>query len=307
MVPTTATAFVTSATGTQGQAVARQLLRIGWAVHATARNMDAPIVNELQALGVEFSAGDWSDETALTAAITDCSHLFLNLAPGMATFSSEVPPAKRILAIAQASGVTHIVYSSGMSVDKPEEREFYDPNSVVAKALGWKKEIEGLVRTAGFETWTILRGGSFMANFLQPKVRMYPGLVETNTWTTAMEPTTGIPLVDTDDIGKFVVAAFCDPAKFHKKEISIAGEVITPDEVMQQLGEANGRDMRNVFLTDEEIEAQRATNIFVVAQLMFRDLDKCVDLEETRSWGIPLGTFKEFLKRESKAVKETYP
>jgi uncharacterized protein YbjT (DUF2867 family) len=270
--------------------------------------MDAPIVRELQGLGVEFAAGDWSDETALTTAITGCSHLFLNLIPSMAaTFSSEVPHAKRILAIAKASGVKHIIYSSGMSVSNPEEREFYDPNSLVAKALGWKKEIEGLVRTAGFETWTILRGGFFMANFLQPKVRMYPGLVETSTWTTAMQPQTRIPIVDTDDIGKFAVVAFCDPARFHKKEVPIAGEVLTPDELMQQLGEANGRDMRNVFLTDEEIEAQRATNIFVAGQLMSRDLDKCVDLEETRSWGIPLGTFKEFLKRESKAVKETYP
>lgn len=329
MSSTAPTAFVTSATGTQGFAVARQLRALGWAVRATARNTDSPAVHALQALGVEFTRGDWADEAALRTAAAGCSHLFLNLIPSLATssseapgaekildvakgaslvnFNSEVPHAERILAVARAAGIKHVVYSSGVASNEAEKLGFYSPDNPVAKAMGWKKEVEGLVREAGFETWTILRGGFFMANFLQPKVRMYPGLLETSKWTTAMTAQTRIPMVDTDDLAKFVVAAFLDPARFHAQEIAVAGEFLTPGEAMTQLGEANGRDMCHVCLTDEEIEAQKAMNVFIVAQLMSRDMDKCVDLDKVKSWGIPMCTFRQFLEREEKALKETYP
>lgn len=307
MSTSSTTAFVTAATGTQGEAVARHLRAIGWTVHATARNMDAPVVHSLQSLGVEVTPGDWEDEAALTAAIAGCSSLFLNLMPKLADFTSEVPHARRILAIAKAAGVKHVVYSSGLSVNNPEKRAYYIPDSMPAEVLGWKREIEGLVRAAGFEAWTILRGAFFMPNFLLPKVGMYPGLRETNKWTTALTAETRMPMVDTEDIAKFAVAAFLDPGRFHRQEIGIASELRSPDELMELLGEATGRDMRAVFLTDEEIEAQKDTNIFVVAQLMSRDLGDCVDIDEATSWGIPLGTFKQFLERETKALKETYP
>lgn len=308
MASNASTAFVTGATGTQGTAVARQLHAIGWTVHATARDMEKPIVKELQALGVKFTPGDWADEAALTAAIAGCSHLFLNLMPNITNFSSEVPYAKRILAIAKDAGVRHVVYSSTIAADGLEEREFYVPGTIVAMVTGWKREIEGLVKAAGFESWTILQGAYFMPNFLQPKVSMFKGLVETNTWTSAMTPQTRIPMVDTDDIGKFAAAAFQDPSRFHARKIGLASEFLTPGEVMQQLGEAAGRDMRCKFMTEAEIEqAQKASDPFVPGQLLMRDVDKCVDLDEVRSWGIPLGTFREFLEREKRGVRETYP
>ncbi|KAH7169940.1 hypothetical protein EDB81DRAFT_638038 [Dactylonectria macrodidyma] len=302
------TAFITAATGAQGLAVARQLRGLGWAVRTTARNMDAPAVHQLQALGVEVMAGDWDNETVLTTVILGCSCLFLNLMPNLATFSSEVPHAKRILAIATAADVKHVVYSSALSVKNLGQGQYYIHDSPVARAHGWKQEIEALVRGAGFETWTILRGGFFMVNFLAPKVNwMYPNLVQTNTWTTAYTPEVRMPMVDVEDIAKFAVAAFRDPARFHQQEIEIASELLSPDQIIQQLGDASGRTMRNVFLTSEEVEEQRDTNMLVTVQLMSRDLDKCVDFAKVKSWGIPLGTFQQFLKREHNWVRETYP
>ena len=269
--------------------------------------MDAPIVHELQALGVEFTPGDWANEVALTAAIAGCTRLFLNLIPNLADFSSEVPHARRILAIARAAGVRHVIYSSGLSVQSPETRALYDPDSPPGKAMAWKREVEELVKAGGFAHWTILRGGFFMTNLLAPRVMMYPGLAETHVWTMAYTPETRLPLCDTEDIAKFAVAGFQDPARFDRKEISIASESWTPEELMAQLAEANGKDMRCRFLTEEEIETEKKEDMFVTAQLISRDMSKSVDIEAVKSWGIPLGTFKGFLKRESKAVKETYP
>ncbi|KPM46235.1 hypothetical protein AK830_g362 [Neonectria ditissima] len=308
MTTNTPTAFVTAATGAQGMAVARQLRSLGWTVHTTARNMDAPAVRELQSLSIDVVSGDWDDEDVLASALSGCSHLFLNLIPNLATFSSEVPYAKRILAIAKTAGVKQVVYSSALSVKGLQQRQYYHPDNPVSKAHGWKQEVEALVQAAGFETWTILRPGFFMVNFLAPKVNMmFPDLVRTSVWTTAYTPEVRLPMTDMDDIARFTVAAFQDPVRFHQQVIEIASEVLSPGEIMQQLGEVNGRDMSAAFLTDEEVEAQKATNLFVVVQLMSRDLDKSVDLAEVRSWGIPLGTFGQFLQRERRWVKETYP
>lgn len=147
-----------------------------------------------------------------------------------------------------------------------------------------------------------------MSNLLAPRTMMYPGLVETRVWTTAYTPTTRLPLCDTEDIAKFTLAAFQDPVRFDRREVAIATEALTPEEILAQLAEASGKDdLRCRFLTDEEIEEAKESNMFVTAQLISRDMSKFVDLDEAKSWGIPLGTFREFLKRESKAVKETYP
>ncbi|KAI5468104.1 hypothetical protein BGZ63DRAFT_399627 [Mariannaea sp. PMI_226] len=308
MATNTQTAFVTAATGAQGSVVARQLRELGWNVHTTARNIESPAVKKLQALGVEVSAGSWDDEEVLTTAITGCSHLFLNLMPNIANFTSELPYAERILAIAKAAGVKHVIYSSALTVKFNNQRKNPFPDSPVTKAYGWKGEVEAVVKKAGFEVWTILRGGYFMVNFLTPKVNfMFPSLVTTNKWTSAYTPEVRLPLIDMEDLAKFAVAAFQDPARFHQQEIQVASEVLSIEEVIQQLGEATGRPMTNEFLTEEEIEAQKATNLFIIVQLLSRDLDKSVDLDEVKSWGIPLGTFRQFLKREHEWLKETYP
>ncbi len=34
---------------------------------------------------------------------------------------------------------------------------------------------------------------------------------------------------------------------------------------------------------------------------------KSVDIGQLKTWGVPMGTFRQFLQREGKALKETYP
>ena len=299
------TVFVTSATGTQGEAVARQLRQLGWNVRATVRDPNAAPAKHLESLGVSLTTGDWDNREALKAAISGSDRLFLNLRPTMEDMGVERVQAKRILDVAKEAGVKHVVYSSSVSVDKLHEITL-EPNSIVAQALYSKEAIEELVRSAGFESWTILRGPFFMANFLEPKIRMYPGLVETNNWTIALRPDTPMPMVDCEDLGKFAVAAFQDPARFHSHGITVAGDVLTPPQMMEQLSAATGRELKAVFLTDEEIEAQAATNPFVTGQLIMRNIYKFVELDQVRSWGIPVNTFKAFLERETQAIKETW-
>ncbi|OBS25027.1 hypothetical protein FPOA_05563 [Fusarium poae] len=299
--------FVTGATGRQGSAVARQLVDIGWTARATARNMESPNAKELQSMGVEVIPGDWENEETLKKAIDGCTHVFLNVVPNLATFTSEVPHAKRILDIAKQTGVKHVIYSSGMAIKDLEKGQYHDPNHPVCRGHGWKRDIENLVQEAGFDAWTILRPGFFMCNFLEPKVNMmYPDLVRDGVLKTAYTPETRLPQVDVEDIAKFAVAAFREPERFNRQFVPIASEKLSLAEITSQLGEATGRSFRTTFLAKEEIEEKMATDFFVAIQVMARDLESKVDIEDVQRWGIPLTLFTDFLKREDSWVQSTY-
>ncbi|KAK3378719.1 hypothetical protein B0T24DRAFT_522943 [Lasiosphaeria ovina] len=303
----THTVFVSAATGSQGSNLARQLRSIGWNVHATVRNPDTPAAKTLTEQGVELTVGDWDDEAALQASIAGCDMLFLNLSPSFQNLGSERVQAARILAIAKAAGVRHVVYSSGPAAKHIEKLPIWNAKSLVGLTLLSKQAIEETLKAAGFEAWTILRGSTFMQNFLAPKVAMYAGLVDTNTWTMALLAGEKMPLVDANDIAKFAVAAFQDPERFKGKDVVVVGDELTPEEIMECLSEVTGRKLKFVALTDAEIEAQKAVNPLITAQLALRELKNFMKAEESRSWGIPMTTFKDFLAHNKDLVKQTYP
>ncbi|KAF4454182.1 NmrA-like family domain-containing protein 1 [Fusarium austroafricanum] len=301
------TVFVTGATGSQGSAVARQLLEIGWTVRTTARNMDSPAAKKIQDLGAEVTPGDWDNEEVLKTVISGCTHMFLNLVPNMAASASEVPQAKKIIDIAKSEGVKHVIYSSGMAIKDMEKDTHHDRDHPIWHAHWRKKEIEDLVQNAGFDAWTILRPGFFMCNTLMPKIKvMSADLLQTNTWRTAYTPEVRLPMMDVEDLAKFAVAAFREPSRFNGQKIEIASEKLSPDEIMRQLGEASGRPLSVVYLTGDEIKAKMNEDFFISIQLLSRDLGDKVDIGSVKKWDIPLTTYSQFLERERAWVESTF-
>ncbi|KAK3938235.1 hypothetical protein QBC46DRAFT_390699 [Diplogelasinospora grovesii] len=305
----TPTVFVTSATGTQGTYLCSQLRSLGWSVHATTRSLTSPAAQHLISLGVNLSLGNWDDLAALTSAMKGCDMLFLNLLPAFTDISHERTQAASILSIAKSAGVKHAIYSSALMVNEPHKLTgiTLSPDSLLGQALQSKAAIEQKLKEEFPNGWTILRGANFMQNFLAPKVAMYPGLVETNTWTTVLRPDTKLPLVDANDIAKFAVAAFQDPERFKGEEVKLAGDELTPDQIVAHLSDATGREMKMHYLADEEVEEQAKTSPFMTAQLAVRELWKFVSVEECKGRGIEMNTFREFLVREKELVKTTYP
>ncbi|KAJ9132185.1 Nad h azoreductase [Pleurostoma richardsiae] len=300
------TVFVVAATGTQGSALCRRLRELGWGVRATVRNPDSRQAQALANIGVELNAGDWDDEAPLAAGVAGCDMLFLALVASYRNMDNERIWALRILRVARAAGVKQVVYTSVVSADAPERRTLLPADHLLCKGLFSKNVIEGLVQRAGFEHWTILRPGFFMSNLLDPKARMYYELFERDTWLTAMTPDTKLGLIDPEDIAKFAVAAFQDPKRFDKQAIELVGERLTPEQMMALLSGVVGREMKASFYTEEEIRTGITTNPLIGAQLVLRDGEKYADMERVKSWGIPMGTFKDFLEREKIAVRETY-
>jgi uncharacterized protein YbjT (DUF2867 family) len=298
--------FVCGATGTQGGALIQHLLEHRFEIHAVTRDLESDATRNLLSLGVALAKGDFDNEASLKSSMAGCTSLFLNLNFNHANPEGEIQQAKRILFLAKQVDIQNVVYTSAMATTEPTRLTPWDPKSLVAMVLLSKQAIETEVRNTGFKRWTILRPGNFMSNFHNPLVRMYQGLVETSTFTTAFAPDTVLPMVDPNDIGKFAAAAFLDYTKFNQMEIEIASEMMRVEDVVRDLSEATGRDMKIVFLSEEAIKEQKAQNPLIGAQLAIRDLSLFVDMEKVRSWGIELGSFAQFLKREKARVDATY-
>jgi uncharacterized protein YbjT (DUF2867 family) len=300
------TVFVCGATGTQGGALIDHLLKHDVKVHAITRSLDSPAAQRLQNLGIAITEGDFDNNESVKQNMTHCTSLFLNLMPALTDLNTSLEQARRLLRIAKESGIKQVIYTSGVSAGDPSRNKYWDPNGMISKMMLNKQEIENEIRNAGFETWTILRPGNFMTNFLFPMNQMYPGLAEQGVFTTALAPDTLLPMVDPNDIGQFAAATILDPARFNHQEIEIASEFMGVGEIMRALARATGRDFKVVFMSDEEIDKQKAVNPFLAGQLMMRDMSSFVDLEKVKVWGLSLGTFDQFLVREKARVDASY-
>ncbi|KAK0756171.1 hypothetical protein N5P37_011261 [Trichoderma harzianum] len=297
--------FVCGITGTQGGAVARRLLSENVAVTALARDLSSPQAQSIEALGAKLFPGNFDDSSALEQALAGCTAAFLNFSPDFNDWTAELRWAKSIIAAARNAGVKHILYSSGFAVNAPERLEHWDPDSVMAIVLLSKQSIEKEVRDAGFNYWTILRPGNFMANYLPPKVIMYGDLPQSGIWHTALLKETTLPMIDEDTIGRFASAAILSPTKFTGQEIELADELLRPEQILERLSATAGRQLKAEYMSDASIE-EKKSNPFILGQFAMRDMVQFVDMEKVQSWGVPLSSFDAYLERNKDFVKKTY-
>lgn len=297
--------FVCGVTGTQGGAVARNLRSENISVTALVRDPSSPQAQSIEALGVEIVPGNFDDIPAIERALTGCTTAFLNFFPDFKDLTAELRWAKSIMAAARAAGVKHIIFSSGFAVDAPEKLKLWDANSITGKALLSKQSIEKEVREAGFDYWTILRPGNFMANYLPPKVAMYGGLAESGVWTTALLKESKLPMIDEATIARFASAAIHNPTKFTGQTIEIADELLDPEQILGKISATAGRQLKAEYMPEDAIMEQKG-NPFIVGQYAMRDLASFVDMEKVKTWGVPLSSFDAFLQREKENIKKTY-
>jgi uncharacterized protein YbjT (DUF2867 family) len=165
---TSQTILVIRATGTQGSAACAHLHRLGHNIHALVTDPSEARSQALSKFNAKIFPGTIDNRAAVDKAIAGCTGLYIALMPLVSDpEGSEPRQARLLIEAANAAGVNHVVISTSMSVDRPEKLGA-EPGSIMAKFLGWKLETERLVQDAGFETWTVLRPGYFMSNFLWP-------------------------------------------------------------------------------------------------------------------------------------------
>jgi uncharacterized protein YbjT (DUF2867 family) len=309
---TTPTVFVTSATGSQGGALCHLLRGMGWSVRATTRDAFSPAAKALSDAGVHLTPGSWDDEDALHEGLRGCDKLFLCLLPNLTDFDQAPRRAELITRLAREAGVDHIVASTTLGSFMVEEGHV-PPVKIgpfFSAHIQSKKRVEQAAIDGGFQYWTVLRPGFFMANFVEPKIQF--GYTETKkgTWTNSMTADSLLGLVDHVDIARFAAAAFQDPGRYHGRTLGVVSEELPVQDAMDQLAESigDGRSIKAVFMTDEEVEREQAKGswLFFSSEPCIRYMSNYTDLGELNQFVPERMTFRKFLRREEEAVKETY-
>ncbi|KIW04823.1 uncharacterized protein PV09_04007 [Verruconis gallopava] len=288
--------LVLRGTGTQGRAVIQHLRKNNIPARAYVSNSKDERALAVRELGAELFEGTLDNLKALQDAMTGCVGLFLNQMPSIRD-DTEVRQARAIIELARNVGVKHVVHSTSLGV--PRAEELRQSGSIVAAAVVGKAHVEELVKAAGFEYWTIIRGGYFMSNFVGHLSRsMFPELWKEHKFVCSFKPDTLLPLVDPYDIGAFVTAAFSHPTKFTGKIIPLSKENIRVDQVVKDLEHASGERIEGVYRTEAETAELAKTNPMVSGAKELAELYKLADSEAAQGWGIVLHSLPQFLERE---------
>ena len=161
--------LVTGATGHQGEAVARELLRRGATVHALVRNVGSDASRALKEQGAVLFKSDFLDLPAIAEAASHVSGVFLNPVLSPSDPGSEVRGAMNVIQAALTTKtVETVVVSTAYKTDRHEEFMTQNPNYELFPYYSNKSAIERAVRGAGFKHYTIFRPAWLMYNYLRP-------------------------------------------------------------------------------------------------------------------------------------------
>lgn len=205
--------LVFGATGHQGGAVVKALLKSDFAIRAVTRNPDQPKSKALAAQGVELVKAAYADVESLKRALRDVYGVYSvhNMAGGL---KAEEEQGKLLATLAIEAGVQHFVYSSVGGAERDTGIGHFDSK--------WR--VEEHIRSIGLPH-TIIRPVFFMENFTSfPPFMMFSIL-------RGCLKNRGLQMVAVEDIGRWVALAFFAPEKYLGKAVEIAGDELTYDEI----------------------------------------------------------------------------
>ena len=230
--------LVTGASGAQGGAVARHLLRRGYPVRALCRDPEKPAARALAAAGVRVVPGNLDDRASLDAAVAGVHGVF-----GVQNFwdgfpgpylglEGEVRQGKALLDAAKAAGVAHFVQTSAGG----------GPGISGVPSNDGKRRIEAHAREIGIPV-TIIRPVFFMDNFDNPGWGFQGPILE-GRLELAIAADRKLQLIAVDDIAHFTAMAFDRPGDFIGAEFDLAGDELTMLEMAATFSRVMGRPVR---------------------------------------------------------------
>ncbi|WGM30601.1 NmrA/HSCARG family protein [Brevundimonas sp. NIBR11] len=289
--------LVTGATGKQGGAVVRALLRDGRSVRAMTRDTRSSAARSLAAQGVEVVQGDFNVPASLDAALDGVSGLFsMQMGSHPGDPDTEVVTGRALIEAAGRAGVETVVHTSVARAG--DQANFIGWDDGRWEPLYWnnKSAVIDMVKAQGFRHWTILKPAMIMENLVPPMVEaMWPSIREQGRFETAVAADTGIDWIAATDIGAFAAAAFADPARFHGHEIDLAATNATLPEVAALISRATGKTVTAVTLTKEQSLAKPYGELGYKHEIWNNVEGYKVDLNAVRNWGVPLTSLDAFI------------
>jgi uncharacterized protein YbjT (DUF2867 family) len=156
--------LVTGATGTQGGAVARELLARGYNVRGLTRSPKSDRAQALADLGVTVVKGDFDDAMSLAAAMRDVHGVFAVTSFWEHGFDREVAHGRQLIDAARLADVGHFVFTSVAGAETGTGLAHFDS----------KLEIEKILQKSGLN-YSVVRPVEFMDNIRYTKQEVMSG------------------------------------------------------------------------------------------------------------------------------------
>ena len=225
------TLLITGATGRQGGAVLRHLLKQGgWKLRALVHRTDPRGIDGLTQQGVEVVQGDLEDVSSLEVAVRGAYGVYSVQNFWAVGARREVQQGRNLAAVAKKAGVQHFVYSSVGGAERKTGIPHWES----------KWEIENYIRQLKLPA-TVLRPVSFMETYhiLEVEVGILKGKL-----ADAVRGDKPYQTIATDDIGAFAALAFARPKDFVGLELEIAGSELTNPEAAKVFSCVMGKPVK---------------------------------------------------------------
>jgi uncharacterized protein YbjT (DUF2867 family) len=220
--------LVLGATGGQGGAVAAALMRDGRPLRALVRDPAAPAAARLAAAGAELAVAEFTDRTALTAAMRGTAAAFALTTPFESGPAAEVEQGRAIIAAAEAAGLPFLVFSSVAGATAGSGVPHFESKAAVERELAGS----GLPHTVVAPTY-------FYDNALGGYQDLLRGTLE-----LSLPEDHPLQQLGRSDLGALVRLVLADPGRFTGRRIELASDAPTPAQMSQALSAALGRPVR---------------------------------------------------------------
>jgi uncharacterized protein YbjT (DUF2867 family) len=281
------TVLVTGATGRQGGAVARLLLKKGHHVRAFTRKADSSAAEELKRLGAEIATGSFEDRTSVERAAKSSDAIF---AMSTREAGADVETREGIIVAdaAKAVGTTHLVYTSVGSADRRTGIPHFDS----------KYRVEQHIQSLEIPH-TIIGPVFFMENLLGPAwlPRLQQGKL-----SMALPASRGLQQVAVDDIAGFAVLAMERREQFLGKRIDIASDEVSGSQAAEIVSRVSGRKIEYVEVPIAQLRA--ANEDYATMFEWFDRVGYSADIARLRREYPEVGwhTFEQWAKGQSWSV-----
>ncbi|HET9441759.1 MAG TPA: NmrA/HSCARG family protein [Acidimicrobiales bacterium] len=222
---------MTGATGLQGGAVARRLLREGWRVRALTRRPEGPPAQALRGLGAEVVGVDLAEPASVERGLEGAHGVYSVQNHHISGYAGEVAQGRNVVDAVARGGIPHLVYASA------------GPATGATGVGSWdtKVEVEAHARAAGVPM-TVLRPMAFMELMSEPK--FYPAASVWHVMPKVMGATRPVGWLSVEDLAVIAAMAFADPGAFVGRDLSLVSDVRSIEECRAVWREVAGRPPR---------------------------------------------------------------
>lgn len=258
--------LVTGATGTQGGAVARELLSRGYAVRGLTRNPDSERAQALKDAGAVLVQGDFSNPESLASAMDGAYGVFAMTDFWEHGYETEVAHGRQLVDSAAAASVQHFVYTSVAGAHQNTGIPHFDS----------KFEVEQYLANAKL-AYTVVRPVSFLDNW-----RYAYDELQSGEYADPRDSDSRHQWIAARDIGFLVAEAFDNPSDWQGQSLDIAGEEMTLGEFLQLVAVRLGRPVVHKQVSWKQYEQDAGAEMTVMTR-WFQDIGYSANVEALRA------------------------